>query len=79
MAPSKAALVSGKMFNAAEGGVWRQEVYRSRQILRALAEGKILNAAEGGIVRHKIYGSKGAAGYLTFGLPKLHGSQSTRR
>ena len=47
MAPSKAALVSGKMFNAAEGGVWRQEVYRSRQILRALAEGKILNAADG--------------------------------
>ena len=57
MAPPKAALAAGKMFNAAEGGVWRQEVYRSRRILAALAAGKIFNAAEGGIRRQKIYRS----------------------
>ena len=56
MAPPKAALAAGKMFNAAEGGVWRQEVYRGRRILAALAAGKIFNAAEGGIRRQKIYG-----------------------
>ena len=58
MAPPKTALAAfGKILNAAEGCVWRQEIYRSPLLSAALAAGKVFNVAEGSIRRQKIYGS----------------------
>ena len=57
MAPPKAALAAKKMFNTAEGAVWRHEIYRSRRILAALAADKVFNGADGSIRRQKTYGS----------------------
>ena len=54
---AKMALSVRKIFNAAEGALWHQEIYRSCRIFAALANGKVFNGAEGSIWRQKIYGS----------------------
>ena len=58
MAQTNATWADGKIFNAAEGGVWRHDIIGAAEYWGgALAAGKVFNAAEGSIRRHKIYGS----------------------
>ena len=75
MAQTNTTWAAGKMLNAAEGGVWHLEIYRSRRLLAAWLQGKYSTPPKVAFGARKYI----AAEKSTFGCPKLYGSQSRRR
>ena len=76
MAQTSATWAAGKMFNAAEGGVWPHDIIGTVEYWRRWLLGKYSTPPKVAFGATKYMG---AAEKSTFGCPKLYGCQSRRR